>query len=105
MTTFLAILATGIGTYFSRSLFILSLAHRRIPPPLREALDHVGPSVLGALIITMLMGPDGRATIGYAEATALAVAGLVALKTRNHIFTLIAGMAVFWLIRALLQIP
>jgi branched-subunit amino acid transport protein len=68
----------------------------------RSALDHVGPSVLGALIVTMLIGPDGRVMIGYAEVTALAVASLVAIKTRNHILTLIAGMSVFWLIRALL---
>jgi branched-subunit amino acid transport protein len=102
MTTFLAILATGIGTYFSRSLFILSLANRRIPAPVRSALGHVGPSVLGALIVTMLIGPDGTVMIGYAEVTALAVVSLVAIKTRNHILTLIAGMSVFWLIRALL---
>ncbi len=102
MTTFLAIFATGIGTYFSRSLFILSLANRRIPDPIRRALDHVGPSVLGALIVTMLIGPDGRVMMGYAEASALAAAGLVALRTRNHIFTLMVGMSVFWLVRALL---
>ena len=32
MSAFLAIVFTGAGTYFSRSVFILLLANRRIPP-------------------------------------------------------------------------
>ena len=75
MNTFLAILATGLGTYASRSAFILVLADRQIPPNVMLALQYVAPSVLGALVMTMLMGPEGDTAIGAAEFAALAVAG------------------------------
>lgn len=101
MTNFLAILVTGIGTYLSRSIFVLSLANRRIPPMVRAALEYVAPAVLGALIITMLITPEGDVALGYAEVSALAVAGAVAARTRNHILTLVAGMAVFWIVRTI----
>jgi branched-subunit amino acid transport protein len=101
MTTFLAILATGLGTYFSRGSFILVLANRRIPPNIMLALQYVAPAVLGALITTMLVGPTGDTEIGVAELTALATAGVVAWRFRNAIYTLLAGMAMFWLAGAL----
>ena len=101
MNTLLAIVVTGIGTYLSRSIFILSLANRRIPPVVRAALEYVAPAVLGALIVTMLIGPDGNISLGPPEVCALLSAGAVAAITRSHILTLVAGMAVFWLVRAL----
>lgn len=102
MSTLLAILATGAGTYFSRSIFILALANRRIPPSVRRSLDFVGPSVLGALIVTMLTTPDGSVALGLAEFCALVCSAAVALKSRNHIYTLVAGMGVYWLVGAIL---
>ena len=101
MSAFLAIIVTGAGTYFSRSVFILLLARRRIPPLLRRALEYVGPSVLGALVVTMLVTPEGRVALGTPELAALACAAIVAMTTRNHIFTLAAGMGIFWLVRSL----
>ena len=101
MSTFLAILATGIGTYFSRSAFILVLANRQIPPNVMLALQYVAPSVLGALIMTMLVGPDGSTAVGAAELAALAAAGVVAWKSRNAIYTLVVGMLAFWLVGVL----
>ncbi len=103
MMTFLAILATGAGTYFSRALFILMLAKRRIPPNLIAAMEFVGPAVFGALIATMLISPDGEIAAGLPEAAGLAVAGLVAWRSRNHIYTLITGMGAFWLCSLLEQ--
>jgi branched-subunit amino acid transport protein len=102
MNTLLAILATGAGTYFSRSLFILALANRRIPPMLRRALEYVGPAVLGALVVTMLITPEGGVALGPAELLALACAAAVARITRNHVYTLLAGMGLFWLLRTFL---
>ncbi len=97
MTTLLAIVVTGCGTYLSRALFILMLAKRRIPPNLILAMEFVGPAVFGALIATMLVSGDGKVTAGIPEVAGLVAAGLAAWRTRNHIYTLAAGMAVFWL--------
>ena len=100
MNTVLAIVAAGLGTYFSRASFILVMANRQIPPNVLLALQYVAPSVLGALIMTMLLGPEGDTTVGLAEIAALAVAGAVAWKTKPAIYTLIAGMLVYWLVGA-----
>lgn len=96
MTSFLAIVALGIGTYFSRAVFIVSIGRRRMPPNVQLALSYVAPAVLGALIVTLLARPDGEVAIGVPELSAFVAAGAVAFKTRNHVYTLIVGMGTFW---------
>ncbi|MFB3110132.1 MAG: AzlD domain-containing protein [Acidimicrobiia bacterium] len=102
MTDFLAIVAVGIGTYLSRAIFILALANKKIPDPVLVSLQFVAPAVLGALIVALLIDGDGNVAIGIPEVSAFLVGGAVAYRTRSHIFTLIAGMGVFWLVRALM---
>ncbi len=102
MTDFLAIVAVGIGTYLSRGVFILALANKKIPDSVLVALQFVAPAVLSALIVALLIDSDGNIAIGVAEVSAFVVGGAVAYKTRNHILTLITGMGVFWLVRALI---
>ena len=101
MTDFLAVVVVGLGTYASRAVFVLALANRRIPDPIMVALQFVAPAVLAALIVALLTDADGRVAIGLPELGAFLVGGTVAFKTRNHIYTLIAGMGVFWLVRVL----
>lgn len=101
MTAFIATLVVGLGTYLSRSIFILALARRKIPDSVVVALQFVAPAVLGALIIALLIDEDGSVAIGIPEVAALAVGGAVTYKTRNHILTLVIGMTVFWVTRAL----
>lgn len=102
MTELVAVLVVGVGTYAARSVFILALANKRIPPAVLVALQFVAPAVLAALIVALLTdGETGQVAIGVPELAAFAIGGTVAYKTRNHIYTLIAGMAVFWIVRAL----
>ena len=101
MLTFLSILATGCGTYFSRSVFILALAKRRVPPRVVAAMEFVVPAVFGALIATLMVSAEGEIAIGIPEAAGLATATAVAAISRSHIYTLVGGMAVFWLCRLL----
>ena len=97
MSAFVAILLAGLGTYLSRAIFILALAERRFPPLALRALEYVAPAVLGALVVSMLTTADGQVHMGTAELAGLACAAVVAWKSRNHILTLVAAMAVFWL--------
>lgn len=101
MIAFLATVVVGIGTYASRSVFILALAKRRIPDGLLVALQFVAPAVLGALIVALLIDEDGSVAIGIPEMAALTVGASVTYKTRNHILTLVVGMTVYWVVRAL----
>lgn len=102
MNAFMVTLAVGIGTYVLRALFILALARKHIPDRVLLALQFVAPAVLGSLVIAVLIDADGRVAMGIPEAAALATGIAVAFKTRNHILTLIVGMAVFWIVRALI---
>lgn len=101
MTVFLATLVVGIGTYLSRAIFILALAKRTIPDSVLVVLQFVAPAVLGALVIALLIDSDGSVAIGVPEVAALAVGAAVTYKTRNHILTLVVGMTVYWVLRAL----
>ncbi len=102
MTTFLVTVVVGIGSYLSRSIFILALARKKIPDSLLLALQFVAPAVLGALIVALLIDENGSVAIGIPEMSALAVGAFVTHKTRNHILTLILGMTVYWVVRALI---
>jgi branched-subunit amino acid transport protein len=102
VTVFLSILAVGVGTYISRSVFILALARRLIPDSVLVALQFVAPAVLASLVVALLIDEDGGVAVGAPELAAFVVAGVVARFTGNHILTLIVGMGVFWLLRALI---
>lgn len=101
MIAFLATVAVGVGTYLSRSIFILALAKKKIPNSVLVALQFVAPAVLGSLIIALLIDESGSVAIGIPEVAALAVGGAVTYKTHNHILTLVVGMTVYWVVRAL----
>ena len=102
MIDLVAIVIVGMGTYFSRALFIVVLANRRIPDPVLVSLQFVAPAVLAALVVALLIDEDGAVAIGIPELAAFAVGGGVAYKTRSHIWTLVAGMTVYWVVRAVL---
>lgn len=101
MTAFIATLVVGIGTYLSRAIFILALAKRRIPDGVLLALQFVAPAVLASLVIALLIDDAGSVALGVPEIAALAIGGGVAFNTKNHILTLLAGMTVYWVVRAL----
>lgn len=101
MTTFIASVVVGIGTYASRAIFILALAKRRIPDTVMISLQFVAPAVLSALVIAVLTNDDGTVALGIPEITAFIAGGATVYRTRNHIVTLVVGMTVYWVVRAL----
>ncbi|MFO7299156.1 MAG: AzlD domain-containing protein [Actinomycetes bacterium] len=102
LTAFLVILAVGVGTYVSRSVFILALANRHIPPALVRALSYVAPSILSALVVTQIVGSDGHFTIGIAETAGLLAGAVTVWRSRNFLLSAGVGMAVLWVLSALL---
>jgi branched-subunit amino acid transport protein len=101
VSAFLATFVVGLGTYATRALFIIALAKRRIPDPVLVALEYVAPAAMAALIVALLTDGSGQVAIGVPEVSALAVGALTTYKTRNHVLTLIIGMTVYWVVRAL----
>lgn len=102
MIAFLAAVVVGVGTYLARSLFILALARRHIPDTVLTALQYVAPAVLSALVVALLIDGEGNVAVGAPEVSAFVAGTAVAVKTRSHVFTLLVGMAVYWVVRALL---
>lgn len=101
MSALAAIVVVGLGTYLSRAVFILALARRKIPESVLVPLQFVAPAVLSALVVALLIRNDGSVALGLSELAAFVVGASVAYVSRSHIYTLIAGMGVFWVVRAL----
>jgi branched-subunit amino acid transport protein len=101
VSDFLATAVVGLGTYIFRAVFIVSLAKRPILEWVLIALRYVGPAVLGALIVALLTDSEGNVQIGIPEVAAFVVGGFVAYRHRSHVWTLVAGMSVYWVLRAL----
>ena len=63
----LAIVLTGIGSYAMRAFFIFALARYAFPPLMLRALEYVAPTVMAALVISMLTTPEGELAAGLPE--------------------------------------
>ena len=94
----LAIVLTGIGSYAMRAFFIFALARYTFPPILLRALEYVAPTVMAALVISMLTTPEGEFAAGLPELLGLICTAIAAKATGNHILALVAGMGTFWLL-------
>jgi branched-subunit amino acid transport protein len=93
----------GVGaiTYLMRAGLILALAGRTLPAWFMKALRYVAPSVLAALVVSLVADPDQANTgLSLAEVAGLVVAGAVIWRFRNLMVALAAGMTAFWLVLA-----
>ena len=93
-------LAVGMLTFVTRLSFIVLLERWQTPPLLKRALRFVPVSVLTAIIAPELVMPSG--TLDFSLGNARLLAGLVAIvvawKTRNIVWTIVAGMGVLLLL-------
>jgi branched-subunit amino acid transport protein len=100
-TALAVVLGVGAATYAMRAGLILVLADRNLPWWLTKALRYVAPSVLAALVVSLVANPDQPNTgLSLAETAGLVVGGLVAWRARNLIASLAGGMIAFWLVLA-----
>ena len=93
-----AIILTGIGSYLMRAFFIFALARYQFPPIMLQALEYVAPTVMAALVVSLLTTPDGELVAGVPEIVGLVGTAIVAKVTGNHILALITGMSIYWLL-------
>lgn len=92
----LTILIVGILTFGIRLSFIVILDRWQPPDIIQRSLRFVPVAVLTAIIVPELVMPGGRVDISIGNLRLLAgfVAILVAWKTKNIVWTIIAGMGV-----------
>ena len=100
----ITIILGGAITYIIRLSFILIFSRVVIPGWLREALRFIPPAVLAAIISSEIIMYQGQIAINFGNARLMAgiVAVLVAWRTKNAILTIIIGMAVLWILQAIL---
>ena len=98
MTFWFAVILLAGATYITRSLFVITLADRELPPLMTTALRHVAPAALAAFVATLLVGDEGvRGLTPSPELLALVVSGLAQWRWRNTTLTMAAGMCTLWL--------
>lgn len=87
--------ASAVGIYACRISFI-TLWHRvdEVPPRLEYALTLVPPAVLATFILPGVLAPEGTLSLTPANARLFAapVAIVVAYRTENILWTLVAGI-------------
>lgn len=94
------LIAMALATYLTRLLPLVFLRGDASNPLLERWLRHVPVSIFAAIVAPGVFAPHGSVEWG-GNAVAALVALMIAIRTRQLLLTVIAGMAVFWLLRAL----
>jgi branched-subunit amino acid transport protein len=91
----------GLLTFATRLSFIALLERIRLPGFIQRALRFVPIAVLSAIIAPELGYYKDSLAISLTNPRLLAglVATLVAYRTRSVIWTIAAGMAIFWILK------
>jgi branched-subunit amino acid transport protein len=89
----------ALVTYFTRYTMIAALG-REMPALVQRWLRYVPAAVLAALVVPAALAPQGRLEIGL-PAWAVLAGAVVAWRTRSVLWTILGGMAAFWLLRLL----
>ncbi len=105
MTIWLIMLGLAVGTFLIRISFILVLGRRQVPPLLSRALRFIPASILSALVVPQILTRNNALQISLSNPQLIAgiIAGLVAWRTKNVLFTILTGMIVLWALQALLS--
>jgi branched-subunit amino acid transport protein len=101
MNIWIIMILLGLLTFATRLSFITLLERIKLPVAFQRALRFVPIAVLSAIIAPELGYSNNMLAISPTNPRLLAgiVAALVAYWTKNVVWTLLAGMAVFWILR------
>ena len=101
MNIWIVMVVLGLLTFATRLSFIAILERIKLPPTFQRALRFVPIAVLSAIIAPELGYYNNMLALSLMNPRLLAgiVATLVAFWTKNVVWTLLAGMAVFWILR------
>lgn len=101
MNEFLLIAGMAAVTIATRIPVLMLLSRRKLPPAIASALKYVPPAVLAAIIVPIVLLPDGRLNLQLGNTTLIAsvIAVLISWRTRNLLLTIVVGMAALLLIR------
>ena len=97
------IVGAGVVTFLTRASFIVFADPHKFPHAFRVALAFVPAAVLAAIVVPGLAMPQGALSLSLANPRLVAgiAAVAVALKVRNPLASIVAGMAALWGLQAL----
>lgn len=98
MTIWTVILLAGVGSFLLRLSFIALVRGDQVPDFAQRALRLVPAAVLAALVVPAVTPSSGD----WSRPAAAVAAALVAWRSRSMLWTLLAGMGVLWLARAII---
>jgi branched-subunit amino acid transport protein len=103
MSEWLVIVGAGLVTFLARASFIVFADPHRFPHAFRVALAFVPAAVLAAIVVPGLAMPHGALDVSTGNPRLLAglAAIAAALKARNPLVSIVAGMAALWGLQAL----
>ncbi len=90
----------ALVTYLTRYTMIATLGRSDLSPALRRWLRYIPPAVLAALVAPAALAPHGHVEVGL-PAWSVLVGAVVAWRTHNVLWTILGGLAAFWLLRAM----
>jgi branched-subunit amino acid transport protein len=101
----LVLVCSGILTYATRLSFILLFGKVEVPVLLQHALRFVPIAVLSAIILPALVinGNTLYLSVHNTRLIAGVIASGVAWRTKNIFLTIIAGLAVLWLLQMMVK--
>jgi branched-subunit amino acid transport protein len=91
----LIFLGMALVTFFTRYTMI-AMFGQGLSPRLQRWLNYVPAAVLSALIVPAALAPQGKIQLGL-PVVVMVVGCLVAYRTRNVFWTILAGLVVFWI--------
>lgn len=104
MNIWIIIAIAGLLTFCIRFSFIFLLGRAKMPAWLERALYFVPITALSAIILPEVAQRGGRVELSLLnpQITAAVLAGLVALRTKNVVWSIAIGMAALLALEALL---
>lgn len=97
MTTWLVIIAVGVGTYAFRAVTFAVVSTRGLPTWAERPMAFVSPAAIGALVGGMLFTTHGSVEVpALAEAGAAVAAFATVRRTGNVARGLLVGFPVLW---------
>ena len=103
MTTWIAVVLVGLGSYAFRVIPMLVGGRARRPGRVDRAIDHAGLAALTALVVAGVQDHDGGGRPGAALwAVAAVIAGTaVARRGGSMLAVVVAGLGSYWLLTLL----
>jgi len=102
VSLFWGIVLAGIGAYAMRASFVVLLSGVTFPDRIIRILDHVGPAVMAALVVTTLTGPSGQLEAGPVEFSTLLIMAGVTLWRKDLLVGLFVALIVFFALNGLM---